>query len=346
MVFMLLVAAVCCFLPRAFAEDMYCGAQNCYDLIGISRLDDPSVGDVKKVYRKLARLLHPDSFRADALATLAASGSLPNALKQLSTLPSTKSEAVKAFRRIAAAYEVLSDKDRRSAYDYYLDHPEQRMYNQYAYYKATYAAKTNPYYVVFGFLSALSAFHWYARMSRFKTAVKYFTNYDRDFQIRVKRLAAERLAEAAPKSSGGKKGNRKQNRALLETFEAEVKAELTKSLVIEGGYKKPTWRDIIAVQLLFAPYRTGAYFWWNISWYYRFSIKGEAFGAEEEEWLTARSLRISLGQLQSMDADKKKELMDRRLWEEGAMEEYIQHQKDEMKRKKPNLYKRYIRATR
>ena len=46
-----------------------------------------------------------------------------------------KDEAEKKFRLIATAYETLKDDDVREEYDYYLDHPEERLYNYYQYYR-------------------------------------------------------------------------------------------------------------------------------------------------------------------------------------------------------------------
>jgi len=61
-----------------------------YVILGIGR--DASVGDVKKAYRRLARRFHPDVNPGDDRAAL-------------------------RFREIAAAYEILSDPDRRRRYD-------------------------------------------------------------------------------------------------------------------------------------------------------------------------------------------------------------------------------------
>ena len=141
------------------APDMYCGAGNCYDILGIVRGVDDTISDVKRTYRKLARLLHPDVFNPGAI--LEAQHDL-KALQRASSLPQTKEEATSLFRDIATAYEVLSDVQRRDAYDYYLLHPEQHLYNQYAYFRATY--KTDVRYVILGILCAWAALEmWYKR---------------------------------------------------------------------------------------------------------------------------------------------------------------------------------------
>lgn len=63
-----------------------------YDLLGVSKGDDAST--IKKAYRKLAIKFHPDKNPDDAAAE-------------------------EKFKEIGEAYEVLSDEDKRAAYDRY-----------------------------------------------------------------------------------------------------------------------------------------------------------------------------------------------------------------------------------
>jgi len=63
-----------------------------YDLLGVSRDADASA--IKKAYRKLAIKYHPDKNPDDAAAE-------------------------EKFKEIGEAYEVLSDEDKRAAYDRY-----------------------------------------------------------------------------------------------------------------------------------------------------------------------------------------------------------------------------------
>ena len=66
--------------------------QDYYAVLGVPR--DASADDIKKAYRKLALKWHPDRHPEDK-----------------------RSEAEAQFKRIAEAYEVLSDPDKRSRYD-------------------------------------------------------------------------------------------------------------------------------------------------------------------------------------------------------------------------------------
>ena len=67
-------------------------AQDYYELLGVSR--DASQDEIKKAFRRLARETHPDANPDDP-------------------------EAEHHFREIAQAYEVLSDPQKRAAYDRY-----------------------------------------------------------------------------------------------------------------------------------------------------------------------------------------------------------------------------------
>ena len=65
-----------------------------YEVLGLSQSDDPSPGDIRKAYHKLARVHHPDKAPADK-----------------------KDEAEARFKEIGAAYALLSDPKARERSD-------------------------------------------------------------------------------------------------------------------------------------------------------------------------------------------------------------------------------------
>ena len=67
-----------------------------YDILGISK--GAATDEIKKAYRKLAKKYHPD--------TLARLG-----------LEAIRDDAATVFARIANAFEILSDKDKKALYD-------------------------------------------------------------------------------------------------------------------------------------------------------------------------------------------------------------------------------------
>merc|ERR1719203_2100190 len=90
-----------CFLAGGIpcAAERYCGKDNCYELLGVQ--NDADTSAIKRAYRKLSLKWHPDK----------------NVGKE--------EEATQMFTKIAAAYEVLSDNEMRTSYDYALEHPEE-----------------------------------------------------------------------------------------------------------------------------------------------------------------------------------------------------------------------------
>src|ERR1700761_7461299 len=64
--------------------------QTPYEVLGVK--SDASADDIRKAYRKLAKQFHPD-------------------------LNPGKPEAEARFKEISAAYDILSDKDKRARYD-------------------------------------------------------------------------------------------------------------------------------------------------------------------------------------------------------------------------------------
>jgi DnaJ homolog subfamily C member 25 len=83
-------------------EGLYCGVENCYDVLNVTR--ESTRSEISKIYRQYARRFHPDN-------------------------QATGDEM--QFKRIANAYEILKDEEARKDYDYMLEHPEAYYQNYY-----------------------------------------------------------------------------------------------------------------------------------------------------------------------------------------------------------------------
>lgn len=269
----ILVACICVLSTRVEPvaagplpmDDMYCGTENCYDILGVDQ--GASDRDIRRAYRKQSLKWHPDK-----------------------NIGNTK-EAEHMFVALADAYQVLSDPESRSDYDYYLDHPEEAMYNRYRYYYRS-AAKTDWRWVVGISVSVASVFLYVLQLNKYNHAVAYYRR-DPKTVLRANDLAAERARErgiscecrlchvlcntcafarwdghcsavarapSSPTASlgpsavnatpstravapvGGKKANKKaklEADAAMKKLQVEALNDLVAAVDIQGGYRKP-----------------------------------------------------------------------------------------------------------
>lgn len=83
--------------------------KNYYDILGVSK--KASSDEIKSAYRRLAKQYHPDLHPGDAAAA-------------------------EKFKEINEANEILSDAQKRAAYDYELEHPGMGAWEEWAALKA------------------------------------------------------------------------------------------------------------------------------------------------------------------------------------------------------------------
>lgn len=101
-ILIVLVAHVPIFTSAHLMAGLYCGEENCYDVLNMTR--DSSKQEISRTYRQFARKYHPDN---------------------------RETGDVTMFKKIATAYEILKDEEARQDYDYMLDHPEAYYQNYY-----------------------------------------------------------------------------------------------------------------------------------------------------------------------------------------------------------------------
>jgi hypothetical protein len=125
---------------------MYCEDKDCYTILGLTFDDAPTDRDIKKAYRKLSLVYHPDKNKAE--------------------------DAEDKFVEIANAYEILSDDQRKKDYDYYVLHPEDFLTNQYNHFSHTYAPQVDVRVVLLGVLLVASAIHYYSQTTDYTVFLK------------------------------------------------------------------------------------------------------------------------------------------------------------------------------
>ncbi|CAB3375741.1 Hypothetical predicted protein [Cloeon dipterum] len=218
----------------AMVEGLYCGKENCYDVLGITR--DSTKSEVSKAYRQLARKYHPDMHKAQE----------------------AKAAAEIKFKEVATAYEILKDSESRADYDYMLDHPEEYYSHYYRYYRRRMAPKVDVRLVIAVTITVVSAIQYFSAHQRYESAIKYFMT------VPKYRHKAIDIATKEGLFNTDKKSIRKMSKAQIkEEEEAVIRSVLESNMDIRGGYAKPGVMDILWVQLIILPYTIWKYGKWK-----------------------------------------------------------------------------------
>lgn len=203
--------------------------------------------EISRAYRSLARQWHPDRHRGEA----------------------AKAAATEKFQLIAAAYEVLKDDESRKDYDYLLDNPDEYYHHYYRYYRRMYAPKVDVRYVIVVAISLLSAYQYYASHSKYKEAIDYFVTVPK-YRMKAKEIAVQEslwpteakskqalLRQRAGASGGG--GRKSAKEELKAEEEAVIRAVIEDRMDIKGAYSKPSYKDMLWVQIFLSPLWLGKF---------------------------------------------------------------------------------------
>ncbi len=280
--------------------------------------------EISRSYRLLARKWHPDLHRGEE----------------------AKAEATEKFRTIANAYEVLRDEESRKDYDYMLDNPDEMYAHYYRYYRRMYAPKVDVRIVIIVTITVISAFQYYAAHSRYKEAIDYLLS------VPKYKLKAQEIAKTEG-LLGNTAANKKKNKFKTKDEIREEEEKILRSIIedkmdIRGGYSKPSYRDILWVQLVFLPYTIGLYIFWYLKWIWRFDINKEPFGDEEKLYIIRKNMKLSQLQWDALSEDEIHDFLDEELWIKDKFDVWKRKKDDETKAQlaESASYKRYRRYLR
>lgn len=83
---------------------------------------------------------------------------------------------------------------------------------------------------------------------------------------------------------------------------------------IRGAYSKPSWKDVLWVQLFYLPIIIFNWIYFYIRWFYKFNYRGEEYQDEEKIYLVRKNLGLSQAQYDALDDEEKDEHMQKELW--------------------------------
>ncbi|XP_060595988.1 dnaJ homolog subfamily C member 25-like [Ruditapes philippinarum] len=315
-----LLISFCVSVADASVEGLYCGHENCYEILDVTR--ESTRQEIVKAYRKLARKWHPDMHKTEE----------------------KKEAASQMFQKIANAYEILKEEDSRNDYDYMLDHPDEFYYNYYRYYRTRTAPKVDVRIVIAVTITVISIVQYYGAWSNYKEAINYLCK-EQKYRYKAQVTAKEKgLLPVSKKSESG----RKTKEEMKQEEEAIIKQIIEDNMDIRGGYRKPTYTDVLWVQLLFSPYYLFMYIKWYIRWIWKFKIKGEEYGTEEKLYMIRKYLKLNSSQFDALEEHEKEKYLHKELWIREHFEEWKKEQDEEMKTKlaesaRYKSYRRYMK---
>lgn len=305
----------------ASSDDLYCGAENCYDVLGVQRA--ATTAEVRRAYRRLSLELHPDK--------------------------NPSAEAKERFLAVSTAHDVLSDDALRAEYDYYLDHPSEALYNRMRFYQFRYS-RSDWRLVILGAVALLSVLTFVSQRHKYHLYLDHLRESP-DFLARAEDeawAAVEAAREAAKGGESGSPGPAAASGARRRKGKKEVEAELTpaeEALFVEvqsaalerivrevrivGSHHAPSVTDLFAVQLVLLPWRLGRGLWWYAQWYVRHSLRGEPYDAEERVYLTRRQLQLDEDAWELTKPEEREDVLKRELWVPANWEAFLKERRRE-----------------
>ncbi|CAG5121775.1 unnamed protein product [Candidula unifasciata] len=313
----LLVWASCILAAHAFIEGLYCGQENCYEVLDVSR--EATRNEITKAYRKLAKKWHPDMHKREA----------------------DKEKASQMFQRIANAYEILRDEEQRTDYNYMLDNPDEYYSHYYRYYRRRVAPKVDVRVVIAVVVTVISVVQYYGAWNNYQTALSYLCK-DQKYRSKAKDIA---LAEGL---LNNKKKGKRSKEEIKEEEEATIKRIIEDKMDIRGGYQKPQITDVLWVQLVLFPYHILKYIAWWVRWVWKFTIKREEYGQEEKLHIIRKNLGLSQLQFEALEESEIEEYLHKQLWIKAHYKEWKEKKEKEMKSKlaensRYKMYRRYLK---
>ncbi|VDM53851.1 unnamed protein product [Angiostrongylus costaricensis] len=301
-------------LSIGFAEELYCGLENCYDVLGINR-EEFDRTTVSKIYRALAKKHHPDRVK-DQVA---------------------KTEAEARFRVIATAYETLKDEQTRSDYDYYLDHPEERLYNYYQYYRRKVIPKVDVRLVILGTILSISLFQYYSAKQKYAEAIAYAMTVGKFRNMAINAGLERKVLEV------DNKGKLKKNKG--KNNEDIIRSIIEENMDVRGGYKKESIYDTLLWHCIKFPYTLFSCVCWYARWIIKYWIRGEEYDNDAKLYFVRKYLGLSENQFNCMADEEHQDMLAQELWIQDNFKRWKAEKdaKEQEKLVQSGRYKRYKR---
>lgn len=220
----------------------------------------------------------------------------------------------------------------------------------------TYAPQSDARFIIFIVLILATLFSHYAQKQRWQTvadhlikaAVEDWGNREggsiESSEIRQEALEILAKQQEAGKSQAGESINnskqgttsKKKGPKLTKKEKKELENEELRKIVVElvnkiddfgGGFRKPTWKDLLVIKLARLPITLTKAIAWNAKFYFR-RLRRLDYSEEEIEVMT----KISVGDIgwAAASEEEKKEMLTLELWKSKNLEDWREDQRVKM----------------
>ncbi|CAH8585433.1 unnamed protein product [Schistosoma rodhaini] len=300
-------------------DGIYCGEETCYDVLQVTRDDDKS--RIRKAYHEMARKHHPDRQKTSE----------------------DKIKAEERFRLINTAYEILSDPEQRSEYDYMLDNPDQMYYHYYQYYRRRVSTKVDVRLVIVSILLIISSIQYAGQWTSYNHALSYLLK-DPKHRAKAKQLA---IADGRLNISKYEVGRRLTRDELKEREEQLLRNILKETVELRGDCCRPSLKRVLLVRILFFPWTCYIWLRWMLSWVVKYWILRREYDEEARIFITRRRLKISESEWDYAGVEQQAKYLSQKLWISENYQKFLadQQEANRIRAAEDTDLKRYRRYT-
>lgn len=313
-------------------KEIFCGKYDCYKILGFDyttfRTNKPELRNITQSYRTLSRKYHPDKNKQKG--------------------------AKERFVKIAKAYEILTDKEKRKEYDHFRDRPDEYFAKYGSSVMWTYAPKTDASFIIFSLFVLVSLFAYFAQRQRWQTIANHVikaavedlspreggSNDSQEIRRKALEILAEKEAvkdaanDTETKNSNGVSNRMAKKNARLSKMDKKKESqEELRKIVVElvneiddfgGGFHKPTWKDLFILKLLKLPLVFIKALSWRVKFYFNRLLK-KPYSPYEIEKMT--ELAVGAIAWESVSDEERERMLTLELWDSENLEEWREDQK-------------------
>uniref|UniRef100_A0AAV2IRZ6 DnaJ homolog subfamily C member 25 n=1 Tax=Knipowitschia caucasica TaxID=637954 RepID=A0AAV2IRZ6_KNICA len=158
--------------------------------------------------------------------------------------------------------------------------------------------------------TAYETLKYYSWHSSYNEAIKYLVTVPK-YRLQAVTIAQEQ-GLLLPVKERGK--NRRSKEEVRDQEEQVIRSIIQTKIDIKGSYQKPSVWDLLLCQLVLAPVTMIRFLVWNLTWFYRFRLRGEPYGPEEQRYLIRKNMKMSQSQFDSLEDCTVQDFLQRELW--------------------------------